>query len=261
MDRPLEAGSRSFEPSDEFCQDGQSLTSFQELRMESERYSVIFFGRIFPGRDPDEVRGRIGEMFRIGGAQLDKLFSGARIVIKKELDLQTAQRYRDAFQRAGAMVELKKSEPAAAAADPAPDQTPSAEAPNGPAAGVEEEPLTLLPPRSGSLAEFAQQVEAAPIPDVSHLGMEAVGADLDPEFQPPPPLELDLSGLGLEPPGADLEPDYQPPPPLQVDTEGLSAAPANTGSLEDCAQPEVPAPLPDTSGLRLETPDDKDNGR
>ena len=76
--------------------------------------------------------------------------------------------------------------------------------------------MTLLPPRSGSLAEFAQQVEAAPIHDVSHLGMEVVGADLDPDFQPPPPLELDLSGLGLEPPGADLEPDYQPPPPLQV---------------------------------------------
>jgi hypothetical protein len=91
--------------------------------------------------------------------------------------------------------------------------------------------------------------------------MQAVGVDLDPEFEPPPPLELDLSGLDLEPPGADLNPDYQPPPPMQVDTEALSVAPANTGSLEDCAQPEPAAPLPDTSGLQLEAPDSKDNSR
>ncbi len=225
--------------------------------MESDQYSVIFLGRIFPGRDPDEVRARIGEMFQIGGAQLDALFSGARIAIKKGLDLQTAQRYRDAFQKAGALVELKKSEPAAAAPEPKPRTEP----PKAPAAAIDEDELTLLPPRSGSLAEFAQGAEPVPIPDLSHLDMEALGANLDPESRTLPPLELDLSGLDLDPPGADLDRDYQPPPPMQVDTEALSVAPANTGSLEDCAQPEPPAPLPDTSGLQLETPDSKDSGR
>jgi hypothetical protein len=229
--------------------------------MESDQYNVIFFGRIFPGRDPDEVRGRIGEMFHLGGEQLDKLFSGARIAIKKDLDLQTAQRYRDAFQNAGAMVELKRSEPTAAAADPAPAPRPVPEAPKAPAAAIDEQGLTLLPPRSGSLAEFAQEAEPAPIPDLSHLDMAAVGSDLDQKSQPTPALELDLSGLGLEPPGADLDPDYEPPAPLQVDTEALSAAPPNTGSLEDCAQPETPVPVPDTSDLRLETTDNKDSGR
>ena len=229
--------------------------------MESDRYTVIFFGRIFPGRDPDEVRGRIGEMFHVGGAQLDKLFSGARIAIKADLDLQTAQRYRDAFQNAGALVELKKSEPAATAPEPAPDPRPDAQAPKAPAAAVDEQGLTLLPPRSGSLAEFAQEAEPVPIPDLSHLDMAAVGTTLDRESQPPPPLELDLGGLDLDPPGADLDPDYEPPPPLQVDTEALSASPANTGSLEDCAQPETPARLPDISGLQLENPDTKDSGR
>lgn len=238
--------------------------------MESDQYSVIFFGRVFPGRDPDEVQARIGEMFHIGGSQLDRLFSGARIAIKKDLDLQTAQRYRDAFQKAGALVELKKSAPIGDARPPAtqspPEPSPRRAASTAAAVAdtdtdTDDAELTLLPPRSGSLAEFAQDVEAAPIPDLSHLDVEAVGVDLDPEFQPPPPLELDLSGLDLEPPGADLNPDYQPPPPVQVDTGALSAAPANTGSLEDCAQPEPPAPLPDTSGLRLETPDSKDHDR
>jgi hypothetical protein len=234
--------------------------------MESDRYSVIFFGRVFPGRDSDEVRGRIGEMFHVEGRQLDALFSGARIAIKKDLDLQTAQRYRDAFQKAGALVELKKSEPIGDAPPPA-TRSPSGPPPTraalseAPAAETNEEELTLLPPRSGSLEDFAQEVEPAPIPDITHLEMQAVGADLDPEFKQPPPLELDLSGLDLEPPGADLNPDYRPPPPVQVDTEALSAAPANTGSLEDCAQPEPAAPLPDTSDLRLETSDGKHSGR
>lgn len=235
--------------------------------MDSEKYSVIFFGRIFPGQDPAQVRARVGEMFRISGPQLETLFSGARIAVKKDLDLATAQRYRDAFQKAGALVELRKFEPAAPDAEPPPPaRADSAVAPQAdaqPASGQTPSALNadLLPPRTGSLEEFSRAETPAAIPDISHLDMDAVGADLDPTRRQTPPLELDLSGLDLDRTGADLDPDYRPPPPLQVDTSGLSMTPAKTGSLEDCAKPEPPARLPDISSLSLEPSDDSTGKR
>ena len=56
-------------------------------------------------------------------------------------------------------------------------------------------------------------------------------------------------------PGARVADEQQPPPPPPVDTTELELAPAKTGSLEDYAQEEPPAPIPSIDHLEVVAPD------
>jgi hypothetical protein len=199
--------------------------------MAFDQYDIYFSGATLPGFDHAEVRAAVARLFRAEGAKLERLFSGKSVRIKRAVDAETAGRYRAAMRQAGALVEVRPSasaEPptAASAAAAAPAEQLEAAAPT--TAGIEvseEDPqLELLPPRSGSLADYA----------------------------PPPaaPPRVDLSGMDLAFPGSDI--DATPPPaPADIDIGELSAAPPNTGSLEDCVVAKPPRPIPDISHLRL----------
>lgn len=201
--------------------------------MADPTYHIIFSGLVLPGRDPLQVRERLGQMFKLGPAQLDVLFSGTQVPIKKHLDLETATKYRTAFQQAGALVELRRSDlfqPAAQTATAVTEEQPQAE-PDRPAADPTptEEPesqgedFTLLPPNTGSLIDCAKPVIPAPVPDTAWIHLAPLGSRLAEEGKEAPPPEVDLRSLSLLPP--------------------------RTGSLEDCRPAPRPISIPDISHL------------
>ena len=61
--------------------------------MSDELFEVAFSGQINDGADLDEVKARVAKMFNADEAKLAQLFSGKRIIIKKNIDLQTAAKY------------------------------------------------------------------------------------------------------------------------------------------------------------------------
>ena len=69
-------------------------------------YEVTFSGKIQEGAELDAVKASIGKMFKADEATIARLFSGKRIIIKKNLSAEAADKYSMAFTKAGAICEL-----------------------------------------------------------------------------------------------------------------------------------------------------------
>ena len=69
-------------------------------------YEVVFYGQIHEDAELDAVKASIAKMFKTDQATTKYLFSGKRIVIKKNLSAEAADKYSMAFAKAGAICEL-----------------------------------------------------------------------------------------------------------------------------------------------------------
>ncbi len=205
--------------------------------MPTELFDIIFSGKLIEGRNPVRVREGVRKLFKASDAQLDQLFSGKPISIKKGVDIEAAGRYRAAFRQLGALLDIR---PSAAAAAPPPDPN-SSPIPD----------ITLAPANTGSLESYAPRLEPRALPDISGLDLAAAGADMD---EPPrtPPARISTDGLDLIP-GQDwtLE-DCSPPalPLVMPDIDDLHLADPD----DESHIPPEPLPLPqlDISGMDLE---------
>jgi hypothetical protein len=221
--------------------------------MGAKTFQVIYQGETVPGASIEKVKANVAKLFKAPAAKVEPLFSGKRIVIKKNLDETTARKYQMALKRAGALVRIvatptsapqpRKPAPrpqAPSAARPAPP-TPSGR--RAPAGAGALEGATLDKP--GVVLVEPERVEE-PVIDISHLSMDKPGATLvEPEKVSPPQVNTD--GLSLDEPGVTLvEPDKTPP--LQVDISGLSMDRPGVTLVE--SKP-VPVPEIDTSSLSL----------
>ncbi len=202
--------------------------------MSFEKYDLFFSGQIMEGLDMAEVRIRVGKIFGATEEQLNRLFSGDPIPIKKGVDMDTAVKYRVTLREAGALIDVVPTRPppsrsagqsATGGAPAAPAKGASAAAPAGePAVPEAGSQMTLSPPRTGTLEDCAPKTPSAEIPDISGLDLAAQG-------------EILVAQETVSAP--------------EIDTSGLELFPANTGDLKDCQQEPPPLPLPDISDLRL----------
>lgn len=149
-------------------------------------FEIVFQGQVKAGVAPEQARQRLGQLFQAGEQQLDILFSGRRIVIKQGLDQGSADKYRQAIERAGAVCLVEPMGEAPGAAAPSSEPAPAAQS------------ADKVVPRDAYMAAFSD-VEA---PD---FGIAPLGADMQDEYRDFTPLPLDLSALSLAPPGADLD--------------------------------------------------------
>ncbi len=153
-----------------------------------QTFEIVFQGQVRQGISIEQARTRLGQLFQAGDKQLDVLFSGRRVVIKQGLDAASAERYREAIERAGALCLVEPmGEPEPVAGGAAMVTRPASAA-----FGSD------VRPRDAYMAAFAD-VEA---PD---LEIAPLGTDLQDEYADFVPLPLDLSALSLAPAGADLE--------------------------------------------------------
>ena len=254
--------------------------------MSPETYDVYFSGLLLKDADQDEVRRKIGAMFKLEGDKLDRLFSGQPRQIKRGIDMDQAIRFRVAFRDAGALVDIVPAgEPAPdPAARPAPKPrpaeplTPAPQSPAPPAPEPQESGLSLadgpLPappeppappiqapdyglsaPKEFNLSDCTPPVESVPLPDISAMELDKAGVIID-ESPNPEPLEIDIEALMLDAPGTTLIETEEIPPP-QIDTDQMSMSAPNEGSLEEYQKPVEPAPLPDIDHLKLEAAEEK----
>ena len=76
----------------------------------SDRYTVIFEGRIMPGKNADMVKKRLQSALKTTDQGLAKLFTGSPVAIRKSTDLATAEKYKKVFANAGAFCEIRKDD-------------------------------------------------------------------------------------------------------------------------------------------------------
>ena len=191
--------------------------------MAEQQFAIVFRGRLLAGADPLAVRANFVKLFNIDAARVEQMFSGQPVIIKKGLDLLSADKYKAALAKAGAVVD---------AIDMPADGAPSAPPP---AAAV----MPMSVPRP------------APVPTVPSAASHAIDSALARDAPPaalrgtPNPLTTTLAE-----PGAMLV-EARPIPPAVIATEHLTLAAPGTLLIE--SHKSAPAQF-DLSGLSLETP-------
>jgi Tfp pilus assembly protein PilE/TM2 domain-containing membrane protein YozV len=69
--------------------------------MDSQRYKIIFEGKIAEGFDRNTAKANLQRLFKADRATVEKLFSGKRAVLKKGLTAAEVQKYHGALSNAG----------------------------------------------------------------------------------------------------------------------------------------------------------------
>jgi len=69
----------------------------------AEKFNVVFNGQAEPNQDIEDVKQRLATVLKLDASGITRLFSGSAVVIKKNVDAATAEKYNQVFKRAGAV--------------------------------------------------------------------------------------------------------------------------------------------------------------
>ena len=254
----------------------------------AHQFKLLFRGALAPDQDKSVVRGRLQALLKINDEQTAAMFSGKPMIIKKSADEATAKKFKGAFAKAGAVLEivaLTASDSAvnsAANSKPAAeDKAPAAQSPKPAAKGPAQAAKKPMPnkPASAPAAQPTGEAEPAANPSAeSRFALSAAGADLlaPDERRDFTPVDVPTDHLSLAFPGQDLGSDdpAAPPPPApdtahltldelgailgDEDEEAMAVAlldvdfdVAEVGAVLDQIPPDQPPAAPDTSHLSL----------
>ncbi len=181
-------------------------------------YQVVFEGKLTGERPLDEVKRNLAALFKMKAEQVDALFTGKPVIIKRDIDQATALKYQGAFKKAGAICTVAMDTPentgSAAKPKPAPS-TPSAPAGGtanpkdrgGRMAGKDIVNIAVPQNLSGlSLAQAGSVLENLPIdqnikiPDTGGLSFSKDDAAYLAPAKKVVETKVDTSGLTLEKP-------------------------------------------------------------
>ena len=194
--------------------------------MSDQLFEVAFSGQISDGAEPGEVKAKVAKMFNADEAKLAQLFSGRRVVIKKNIDRATAAKYQIALNRAGAECEI-----CSVGGAPVAQSAPAAA--KAPAAPADVKPASAAPAVEIETGDYG---EVAPPPAIDPLGITGdqiedlavsiapVGSELQSDYQEIAEPEIDLQGLEVAPVGSDLDSAPKKPVPPPPDTSGITMA-------------------------------------
>ena len=194
--------------------------------MSDELFEVAFSGEIRAGENPEDVKTRVGKMFNADAAKIAQLFSGNRIVIKKNIDQQTAAKYQNALNKAGAECEVRSISAAPAGAAPAPKPAEAAPASSPPAAAT----TTARPTSETDYGDIPPPPKTDPLgitgDDIEDLSasIAPVGSVLQDEIKQAEEPQIDISEFEVAPIGADIGVAKKQPDPPPPDTTGLTMA-------------------------------------
>lgn len=249
--------------------------------MSDELFNVVFRGDIVPGQGLPDVKLRFAQVFRLEADKVDGYFSGKPIVLKKDCDRATAEKFKTVLHQAGALVDIKSANAPVPAPRPAPIK-PQASAPSPSPAPVAsssavEDEVWSLSSRGSDLLKPEERIVPTPVQvsiehiqlvkrnpfamdaeepleherdmtppqlDVSALQLAQVGSTLV-DYQEFQPRELDLSALSLDAVGADLvrADEQMPMMSVELDISDINLAPAggDLGQLQEPPPPPAPA--------------------
>lgn len=205
----------------------------------STRYKLLFRGEVAKDQHPSIVRGRLQALLKASDAQLEVLFSGKPISIKKDVDEAVAERYLDAFVKAGAKLEIVELDAAAIA-----DMNRKAEMEAAARAHKAQQAKAAIEDAQAQAQESAQEI-----------AQEQAQEQAPSVASPDSPTASFGVALGLAEVGSDIVPAEarSPTPVVSVPTDHLSLAETGGNLVEatETAQTGSP-PAVDTSHLSLD---------
>lgn len=73
-------------------------------------YNIVFEGKTVPGKEIDLVKKALMNILKADDQSIDRLFSGKRVLIRKNVEAATAKKFRKAFEDIGAVCNLEQVE-------------------------------------------------------------------------------------------------------------------------------------------------------
>ena len=147
--------------------------------MSEQHFEVVFRGDVEPGKSVMDVKEGLAKLFKADPARIEQMFSGKPVVIKGNLDEETALHYQSSLQKVGAVVEIRSNQPVDSVAqnsniqgeDPQDDSLEDKSASQGD---------TPDSPESDPLEDFDFDFDVAPVgADVlPHLTVSETGSDV-----------------------------------------------------------------------------------
>ena len=179
-------------------------------------YHIAFDGKLTGDIELAIVKKNLAALFKMNATQVEALFTGKPVVVKRDVDEATAKKYAAVFKKAGAVCSVVNAEAQQRAATPPKSPAPAP-------AGAAQQPPTASPQDRGgrmagkdivhinvpqnlgdlSMAGAGEQIPTldvdvdVQIPDTSSLSMSNDDGYLAPEHEDKPP-QVDISGLSLE---------------------------------------------------------------
>lgn len=77
-----------------------------DAELDPELFDVLFRGDIQAGQNIEQVKQRVGAIFKLDEAKLERLFSGQTPYLKRNTDITSADKILCAMERAGAVAEV-----------------------------------------------------------------------------------------------------------------------------------------------------------
>ncbi|BFM06420.1 hypothetical protein [Halioxenophilus aromaticivorans] len=232
--------------------------------MSDTTFQIVFRGDIAIGQPIEQVKARMGQLFKLSSPQVEKLFTGNVVVLKRGLTQVKAAQYKQAFAKTGAIVSVVADDQAGQKAKPAGTSKsgeelsiapvgaslmPRGGKPNEAAVAPSVEHLSLRP-SGGNLLDSGELCAAEPTPVmVANWGLAELGAIIESISEEALPLPIMDAGWNLAEVGADMGQATQDQPAL-VAAPALDIAPVGSDLAEPA--PELPIVEPDTSHLSLE---------
>ncbi len=157
--------------------------------MSDRLYDVIFRGDVAPGESVVEVKQRLAKLFNADAQQVEQLFSGRPVAVKKGVDLLTAERYQQTLQKAGAVVSLKPGAVGDISSEATGAQTVAGATPDG---ADSQTGLTMADVGADVLSPEDRKDFTPKDVDTSHLTVAKTGADVLAEDEKKPVIERDI---------------------------------------------------------------------
>lgn len=191
--------------------------------MSEQHFEVVFRGDVEPGQSVMDVKEGLAKLFKADSARIEQMFSGKPVVIKSNLDEETALHYQSSLQKVGALVEIRSAQPAdsAVATD---TQSSNIQGKGSQGHGLEGNDLE---DKSSSQGDTQDSQESDPLEDFDFdFDVAPIGADMMPathkkEFVP---ADVDTSHLTVSEAGSDVleKKDQRSYEDRDVDTSHLS---------------------------------------
>ena len=213
-------------------------------------YQVIFSGQIIEGAELEMVKRNVAHIFTLDPERVEKLFCGRRLILKKQIDRLTAEKYQSTMQRAGAVCvseDTAQARPASSAAGHPRTGETTPVSQQGENEQRQAEATVSLAEAGTVLAEQ----QAIPEANINTTGMDMAEAGIllvEPRLIPE--ANIDTAGMDMAEAGIQLV-ESRAVPEANIDTTGMDMAEAGITLAEHVA---VPAAEFDTSTMSLDAP-------
>lgn len=188
--------------------------------MSEPTFEIVFRGKLLREFERSTVVQNLVQLFKVDAARIEAMLDQPKLVLKRGLGKEAAQRFQDALRQAGMMVAAVQEGGSVEAAAPTPAPTTAA-----PVMPVVAAPRVAAP--------VAAPVATAPATSATaggSLSLAPAGTPVLESVARPQARSYDLSGLSLDAPGTVLA-VKAPPPPRRFDSSlELEAAPPDLGA-------------------------------